>query len=396
MPRHNAKLLLIATCLLFTSLLGGCQSGAKSFHDHPSSEQLLKTSVSANFAPDGRLWRLTPTQDAVFIQSSSDNGKSYSQAVRVNPVDQRIDAWPENPPIVEVTPSGRIYVLYYANEAQKSTSFFTYSDDNGLTFSKPVLVSDHADTARNYMDKMLIDSNGKLYMFWHDTRHERHDVAGSLSLYFTATDNPASGQFQNIPVSDNICSCCRTATALTNDNRPMLFARMVFADGSRDHALIKMTDNGTWLPPQRVTHDGWKIEACPEHGPAMAIDKQGRTHLTWFTQGDKRQGLYYAHSDDDGKTMSEPIPLGNKTRLPGHADVLALDEKVALTWQEFDGEQIHIMVMTSSDRGTHWSAPREMAKTSLAAGFPRLITNHKQLFLSWADNNSHQLIEIAP
>lgn len=396
MSKHHAKPIITAATLLLTVFLGGCQSGAKSFHDHPTSEQLLRTSISANFAPDGRLWRLTPTPNAVFIQSSTDNGKTYSHAVRVNPDDQHIDAWPENPPIVEVAPSGRIYVLYYANEKQKSTSFFTYSDDNGLTFSKPVLVSDHADTARNYMDKMLVDGNGKPYLFWHDTRHERHDVAGSLSLFYTTTDNPTSGQLKNLPVSDNICSCCRTAAALSNDNRPVLFARMIFADGSRDHALIKMTGNGTWMPAQRVTHDEWKVEACPEHGPAMSIDKQGRTHLTWFTQGNKRQGAYYAYSDDEGKTVSEPMALGNKNHLPGHADVLALNNRVAVAWQEFDGEQTHIWLITSTDRGTHWSAPREIAKTSSASGFPKLISNKNQMFLSWADYNNHQLIEIAP
>lgn len=392
--KHPVKSLILVLASL--SWITACQHGATPLYNKPLVEQALNASVYADFAPDGRLWRLIPTENAVFLQMSLDNGKSYGQAVRVNAEDQDINVWPENPPIVAVAPSGRIHVLYYANERQKAASFFTYSDDNGKTFSKPMPVSDHADSARNYMDKMLVDTQGRVYLFWHDTRHEKHmPHPGELSLFYAVADKSNSGHFNNLKVSDNICSCCRTAAALTGDDRPVLLARMVFADDARDHALLAMEADGRWSAAQRISYDDWKIDACPEHGPAMAIDRQNRIHMAWFTQGDRRQGLFYAYSDNQGRNVSEPLAIGNPAFLPGHADVLALDDKVALTWQEFDGDRTHVWLMTSNDRGSHWTAPRELAKASNATSFPKLITNNKQVYLSWTGDNRHRLIEIA-
>jgi len=382
---------------LFALTIYGCQNVAKPLQGNALEEHALNASIEAAFGPDGRLWRLIPTENAVFLQSSTDNGKNYSQAVRVNSKDQIINVWPENPPIVEIGRSGRIHILYYVNEEQKATSLFTYSDDDGKTFSKPVHISAQAANARNYMDKMLIDDEGKIYLFWHDTRHEQHKenpVPGSLTLYYAATENPTSGYFNNLAVSENICSCCRTAAALTTNNYPILLARMVFPDGSRDHALISLGENGNWSTPQRIAYDNWKIDACPEHGPAMAIDKQNRIHMTWFTQGDSHQGLYYAHSDDGGKTISEPSSLGNKAYLPGHADVQTLNDKVLIAWQEFDGSQTHVWSLLSTDHGKHWTAPREIVKASNKTSFPKLISNNKQIYLSWTGNGKHHMIDL--
>lgn len=387
--------------ILFIGLfmLSGCQSGIKSINaEHRPTDQALNSTVSVAFAPDGRLWRLIPTDSAVFIDSSTDNGKTYSKAVRINPENQKISAWPENPPALAIGKSGRIHVLYYADEQQKSTSFFSYSDDNGQIFSKPVLISDHAATARHYMDQMLVDHNNNIYMFWHDTRHEQHSHhagAGALSLYYTMTNTPGSANFSNRFISDGICSCCRTAITFSAEEKPVILARMVFPDGIRDHALITLNQNGQWSQPQRITYDDWKIEACPEHGPALAVDKQNRAHLAWFTLGDKRQGIYYAHTDDHGKTLSEPMALGDSSRLPGHPDVAAVGSRVVVAWIEFDGETTDIMIKESTDRGLTWSKDRKILSSRAKSGHPKLISNGEKIFLSWTSNDvGHHFIHI--
>ncbi|MGR9046020.1 MAG: exo-alpha-sialidase [Gammaproteobacteria bacterium] len=360
----------------------------------------MNATVTATFGPDGRLWRLIPTEEAVYIDFSSDFGEIYSKPVRINPTDQRINVWPENPAIVRISQNGRIHVLYSADDRQKATTFFSFSDDNGQTFSTPTKISNQADTAMNYMDKMLIDQDAKIYIFWHDQRHGQHDHksgSGVLALYYSVINDPTSGQFNNQFVSDSICSCCRTAAALSPEGRPVLLARMVFSGGIRDHALIKMDNAGKWLPPRRITKDDWKIDACPEHGPALAIDRQGRTHLTWFTLGKKRQGIFYARTDDYGSTLTEPMQLGNPDRLPGHPDVFAVGDRVIVAWHEFDGDHSEIVAIVSTDRGEHWTAPQKLASSHGKTGFPKLIGHGKRIFLSWSNTqNGHQLIEIHP
>ena len=101
-----------------------------------------------------------------------------------------------------------------------------------------------------------------------------------------------------------------------------------------------------------MTDDDWRIDACPEHGGALAIGSDGRYHMTWFTQGKKRQGLFYASSADRGKTWSAPVRIGTEAALAGHADVLAINGQVFLAWQQFDGTRTSILAMTSGDNGS--------------------------------------------
>jgi hypothetical protein len=377
-------------------LLNSCQTTITD--SNQLNSKILHSTVSANFAPDGRLWRLTPTKSGVYVNYSKDDGKTFSIPVRINKQDQKISVWPENPAAIKISQSGRINILYYADEAQKSTSFFSYSDDNGQSFSQPILVSDQARTAMHYMDKMLIDKDDNTYLFWHDTRHELHDkeqADGVLSLYYskkTALDN---SKFNNQFVSNGICSCCRTATALSNDQTPVIFARMVFKDGIRDHALIRMNKDGSWQKPRRATNDNWKVEGCPEHGPSISIDSNNRTHLTWFTLGDTHQGIFYRQTDDFGETLSDPMPLGNADQLPSHPDVLALDQRVVIVWKEFDGEQTSLHSKESNDGGKSWIIKPLALKSRSKNSHPKLLSNNTDIFLSWtSEKQGHQLIKL--
>jgi hypothetical protein len=358
----------------------------------------LNHTVAATYAKNGRLWRLIPSEEFVYIDYSDDNGKSYSHPSAINRNPQKISAWPENPPAISIGKSGRINVLYYADANQKSTSYFSYSDDNGQTFSTPDLISDHADDAMHYMDKMVVDKNDNVYLFWHDLRHQhtdKHHGSGVLSLYYTMASSSQKDGFTNHFISSAVCSCCRTATALDNNDKPVVLMRMVFSEGARDHGLIRMNQAGQWLPPKRITHDNWKIEACPEHGPALAIDSQNRSHLTWFTLGDTRQGIYYAQTDDFGVTVSDPVKLGTPNRLASHPDVISLNNRVVLAWKEFDGEQTTILTQESLDRGVNWSSTKTLFTTHAENGHPALISNGNSIFLSWvATDIGHQLKKI--
>jgi hypothetical protein len=378
----------------------GCQSTGDTNDKINSNYQhkILGSTVAASFAPDGRLWRLVPTKNAVYVDYSDDNGNSFQQPVKINPVPQNINVWPENPPAIAISQSGQIYLIYYADAEQKATIFFSFSDDNGNTFSKPVVISNHAATDRNYMGKILVTVDNKVYLFWHDTRdiHLNEKFGASvLSLFFSTKEFPKDKKFINRKVSDGICSCCRTSIDLSAEGLPVIMARMIFNGGIRDHALIKMEKNNVWSKPLRITQDQWQIEACPEHGPALSIDDKGRSHFVWFTLGSNKKGIFYAHTDDFGKNVSPPRQLGEKKNLPSHPVVKAVGQKVVLAWKEFDGTQASIVVKESSDSGETWRNDKKLMVAGGESGYPDLVVKGNKIFLSWTSRNKgHQFIEV--
>lgn len=360
------------------------------------ADQQLYT--AAAFGPDGRLWRLVPSDKSVAVDYSTDYGKTFSSPVRINPQDQAVHSWEENPPAIAVGRNGNVYVLYFADDLQRSTSFFSQSP-NGLDFSKPVKISSQADTSYHYQTEMLVDTSGKIHFSWHDLRDRaeyKQLGGGDLSIYYVSTKTGKKIAFPpDQRIARNICSCCRTVMTEDIDGSVVILARFVYPGNIRDHGMFRLSTDGVPSEPWRVTLDDWEIEGCPTHGPALSISSDGRYHMTWFAQGNKRSGLFYAWSDDRGKTFSAPLRLGDPDKLPGHPDVLALGNKVVLVWKVFDGAKTQIAMMRSLDRGTHWSTAKIIAEAEQKSAHPVLISDGKRIFLSWNSvDKGFQLIAI--
>src|SRR5262249_48041969 len=131
----------------------------------------------------------------------------------------------------------------------------------------------------------------------------------------------------------------------------------IFSKATPDHALLVFADANTPGSPRRVSVDNWQIEACPHHGPSLAVAQPDIIHAAWFTAGKVRQGLFYARSLDDGAHFTAPMPVGDPARRPAWPYLLASGHTVRLVWKEFDGEVTVVKQMTSIDDGASWSAP---------------------------------------
>jgi hypothetical protein len=159
--------------------------------------------------------------------------------------------------------------------------------------------------------------------------------------------------------------------------------RNVFGGTVRDHAVMTFLDPQTPGPIHRISVDDWKTDVCPHHGPSLAISADGTYHVTWFTDGLARKGLFYARSSDGGATFSEPMPVGRPDHNPAHPYLIATKGALWLVWKEFDGDKTTVFAMTSRDDGRTWSAPKIAAETSDASDHPLLVTRGERVFLSW-------------
>ena len=85
--------------------------------------------------------------------------------------------------------------------------------------------------------------------------------------------------------------------------------------------VVRFLDANRWSGISRVAEDNWRIDACPHHGPGLAIDADGTYHAVWATgESPRGPGSFYARSVDQGGTFSTPLPIGAPDTL-AHADV---------------------------------------------------------------------------
>lgn len=355
------------------------KAGSTDYSHYPAGGGLF---VTAAFGPDGRLWRVVPEKHHVYVDFSTDRGKTFSTPVLINPKEQHIKVSGENRPGIAVDRSGRIYVIYAAEADQPVTVYFSVSADNGHSFSTPSPLSDKASEANSFQGRLALSPSGQAYVFWHDERNRTDWKQPGNAVYYTTINGQNGLNFVSQKLSDTLCDCCRIAVAFDNDSQPILLARFIYPGGIRDHGLIKTQTESKKPLEWRVTFDQWAIEACPDHGPAIAIS-DGKYHITWFTQGSVRQGLFYAYSSDRGQHFSNPLPIGNAGRLPSHPDVMARGQHIILTWTEFDGSKTQLLVMQSQDSGQTWLPAKAIADSTTEVDFPFLLSNNESIFVSW-------------
>src|SRR5262247_3051094 len=211
----------------------------------------------------------------------------------------------------------------------------------------------------------------------------RNEKYPGAALAFAWSSDHGAGVSDTRIAHDNTCECCRLGVAFAGPGRPAIVFRNIFGEMVRDHAVMTFADRQTPGPVYRVSVDDWATEACPHHGPSLAIARDGSYHVAWFTNGRARRGLFYARSTDGGQTFSESMPIGRPDRAPSHPYLIATDGALWLAWKEFDGEETSVPSMVSHDNGRTWSAPKVAAKTSDSSDLPLLATDGRNAFLSW-------------
>ncbi|WP_435626632.1 sialidase family protein [Candidatus Ferrigenium straubiae] len=407
----------LTIALLFAAALAACPASAAEHASHAKpgvaapaaapvdmekrwKEALAKPSLAVTGAFDekGRLWLAAIRGQHVYVSYSDDHGATQSVPVKVNAEPESILGDGENRPKIIVR-KGVIYISYTQGLAKPMTGDirFSRSTDGGKSFSAPITVNDNRDIISHRFDSMAVNGKGHVYIAWLDKRDQgaaekRGEKYNGSAIYYAMSDGGGASFRRNVKIADHVCECCRTAMVVDTDDYPVVAWRHIYDTNIRDHALVKLDGK---MAPVRVSHENWNIAACPHHGPSLSIAADGIYHATWFSNAPGYQGLFYAHSDDRGKTFSAPLHFGNPEAQPAHPYVLSLGGRVYLAWKEFDGENTAILGMHSEDGGKSWSAPEKLAGTSEVSDWPMLIGESGRAYLSWnTRNEGYRLIEI--
>jgi hypothetical protein len=385
---------LIATIAALAVLAGAGPAHTQMSHDHADlggcKEATLAcaTKVTPAFGPDGALWLVFMAGGRVSVARSDDLARSFAPAGFVDPGGLNLDWGPDARPKIAVDTTGRITVAFahFKDKAFNAQVLFARSSDGGKTFSAPRGLTSDPESQR--FEALAVDPSGAVFAAWLDKRNRAparargQEYVGAALAYAWSEDGGETFSQAGI-AHDNTCECCRLGVGFAGPARPVVLLRNVFDGRVRDHAIVTFRDPATPGPVERVAVDDWAIDSCPHHGPSLAVASDGTYHVTWYTNGRARKGLFYAHSGDGGRSFSTPMRLGNPARNPSRPFVLAGSDAVWLAWKEFDGERTTVNVTASRDGGKSWSPPRARADTIDTSDHPLLATDGRRVYLSW-------------
>lgn len=363
-------------------------SGAAAQHQHgkPGSAPEAFTATPA-FGPDGTLWLARPMADRIAVLRSTDLGKTFSPPVMVTPEPMNLDWGPDARARIAVDPRGRLIVTFgiFQDKNFNGRALFSRSSDGGASFTRPRPIT--ADTTSQRFEIAAVDPEGRVFAAWLDKRNVAKARAAGKSyagaaLAYAWEDGEAG--FGNTAIAvDNTCECCRLGVAFAGAGKPAVVFRNIFPGSVRDHGVVTFQNATTPGPVRRVSVDDWKIEACPHHGPSIAIAPDGSYHVAWFTDGARRKGLFYARADSADAPFSQPTQLSALDRQPARPYLLAAGQALHLVWKEFDGAKVAVRWQVSHDSGRHWSDARTVAQTEDASDHPLLVADKQRAYLSW-------------
>ena len=403
------KILLLSILILINPCLSNAQMDHSSHMGMGGSSKPANSCVStglecANAATpfldaDGSLFLAWTAGGVVSVARSQDLGRSFTQAVVVAEHGKSLDAGGDARPQVVADKSGNVFIAYafFKDSNWNAQVNMVRSVDDGKTFGQPQSIVSDASSQR--FPSLAITPGGSLFLSWIDKRlvaaaknNGEKRLGGSIAYAFS---NNFGKTFQLEKIADeNSCECCRIGAASDPKGGVAIIYRGIFPGGVRDHAVQRISESNLGKI-HRVSNDEWKTDACPHHGPSIAISQSGKIHTAWFTQGKIRQGVFYASSSNDGVNFSSPMRLGGADDNISRPYLLAIGKSVWLVWKSFDGEKNSIYLRRSNDDGVTWTSPQVVVSAGGYSDHPLLVRQNDEVFLSWLTrNDGYQLIPL--
>lgn len=319
------------------------------------------------------LGEFTPGEEAPLLthRVSTDGGVTWSEPVRVNEsvdqphglhrgVDARIAAHGEQL-VAAWTTAG--------NDRWGSGPIATVlSSDGGKTWSPgPNPADDNRTDGHNYL-ALGADESGIFHLAWLDARD------GDRGLRYSSSRDGGRSWSKNSTAVSKTCECCwNNLLPLGTGGIGVLYR----GHSPRDmHIVINGNGGEIWEKPVPVGDFRWEINMCPHVGGALASGGGPggkRLHAAVWTGASGSWGLYHLHSDDSGRSWSEPFKMNVPMSWHPH---IAADHKgrVAAVWDTMTAASPEVWGAISADSGQTWTAPRKLSADGVPAGFPKVVS----------------------
>ena len=332
---------------------------------------------------DGKIYVLY--QDSVvneigtnlYLKTSTNNGKSFSEPIRVNSIEGNVALDGRVPPAISLGENNEVFVLW-ANQTEEPEMrmgvyrqlIFATSLDDGQTFLSSMQIKTDLPAGKYFQD-MMLSNDGIIHVAWLNGPSKLNEEGNLVkdrdrprTLEYTQSTDGGKTFETTKSLMDDPCPCCNVQVVADDANVHVSW-RAQFPNGEdkpaiRDMVIASSTDNGkTFSDPVRIAEDNFEFSGCVHVGAPMEIDSKGNLHTVWYTGKEGAPGMYYSTSTDNGKTFSEPIKVLVSDWIPPQRIFLTIDDNdtVWVTWEDATG-------LSTNDRTWRYGDTQAMIYTA--------------------------------
>ena len=158
-------------------------------------------------------------------------------------------------------------------------------------------------------------------------------------------------------------------------------------DEVRDIVVARLQDDGAWTKPVPVHADGWKVEACPVNGPAIAA-RGNAAVVAWYSEAGDTPTVRIARSTNAGDAFAAPVVVDSGAAVRGQVDVAVDGQQAWVAWLREDAKGQTLMLARYSTDLSKQLQRIEVARLGArghASGTPRLAVDAGGAWLAWTD-----------
>ncbi|MCA9211639.1 MAG: hypothetical protein KDB27_01120 [Planctomycetales bacterium] len=265
----------------------------------------------------------------VWYTSSSDDGQTFRDPIRVNTEEGFAYGGAFRGPDLAIGKDDRVHIAWYNSAYQQKRP----QEEWGVMYSRLLPNKDRFETARNLNHKpsdnfsIAADEKGNVSVIW---------MAGGV--FATCSDDGGDSFSEAKDLQTDPCECCSSRAMFANGTLSVLYRDKAGKD--RDIYLASLSDNGQRFEHTKVSQTPWYIDSCPMTGSFISPAADGIV-AAWETKGE----IYYARMEPSGKlTSAGEILASDQGRYPvtltaaDGVTVVAWKNSEKLEWQLFDSQ----------------------------------------------------------
>jgi len=278
-------------------------------------------------------FRGEPAHGDLFYIGSTDSGRSFSSAIRVNSTPgAAIATGTVRGGQIAVGRTGRVHVAWNGSRSvgPASTPMFYTQLNNDRTAFEPERNVMHGAYNIDGGGAVAADRNGHVYVAWHanapgEREEGKRRVWVARSVDEGRTFEPERAAFDE---PTGACGCCGLGAFADRRGVMYVLFRSAFDVMNRDMYLLTSHDLGTHFSGRRI--DRWDVGACVMSTQAFAEGASG-VFTAWETKGQ----IYMGRIDPDSGNVSSVTAAPGDDRTRKHpALAVGADGKVLVAWTE--------------------------------------------------------------
>lgn len=328
-------------------------------------------------------------EDSLWYQSSSDEGKSWSEAINITE-GEKIEARFHRGNDARLAVQGDNIAVVWMSKKEgaphnSGPMMARVSHDGGLSWKS---IQSPADWHKGSHGFFAMDATeSEMSLAWLDSRQDAGKGAAQGLQYANSTDGGETWS-QNQTLDLRSCACCWNSAHYSAEGQ---FYIMYRDKDPSDMALGKIDAKNQWQRLSTVGQFNWDFQGCPHIGGNFDFDEINQTiHATVGTGHEKHTGAFYLKSTDKGITWQSPVRLGDETAV--HSDVAALSNGQVLTsWDHITEKGFQVVYASSPDQGESWSDATTVSTIGLSATHPRILAMKDSFLLLWTEGKKKQM-----